>query len=109
MYNQVSFIIREEQVISQPGDVVKKTTHNRRKTRRKVTTSPYFHSAATKKNTAALPEKPPNSEHKRTPRHLDYPDFVPPSSPHGLVQEQLYKEPWKMLIATIFLNRTTGM
>ena len=44
----------------------------------------------------------------RRHKHLEYPDFVPPSSPHGLVQEQLFKEPWKLLVATIFLNRTTG-
>lgn len=41
-------------------------------------------------------------------RHLLYPDFSPPQSPFGLVQEQLYKEPWKLLVATIFLNKTTG-
>ena len=41
-------------------------------------------------------------------RHLQCPDFIPPKSPHGLVQEQLYSEPWKLLVATIFLNRTTG-
>ncbi len=41
-------------------------------------------------------------------RHLLYPDFHPPPSPFSLVQEQLYKEPWKLLVATIFLNRTTG-
>lgn len=41
-------------------------------------------------------------------RHLMYPDFHPPSSPFKLVQEKLYKEPWKLLVATIFLNRTTG-
>ena len=47
------------------------------------------------------------SEVKRH-RHLLYPDFTPPESPFGLVQEQLYKEPWKLLVATIFLNKTTG-
>ena len=41
-------------------------------------------------------------------RHLLYPDFSPPVSPFGLVQEQLFKEPWKLLVATIFLNKTTG-
>ena len=50
-----------------------------------------------------------STETKRTPRHLQFPDFVPPKSPHNLVQEQLYKEPWKLLVATIFLNRTTGV
>lgn len=34
--------------------------------------------------------------------------WVPPQSPYNLVQEKLYRDPWKVLIATIFLNRTTG-
>ena len=52
-----------------------------------------------------------SSSHAETKRHkhLLYPDFHPPASPFGLVQEQLYKEPWKLLVATIFLNRTTGL
>ena len=33
---------------------------------------------------------------------------VPPRSPYGLIQEQLYDNPWKMLIACLFLNRTTA-
>ena len=42
-------------------------------------------------------------------RHLLYPHFSPPQSPFGLVQEQLFNEPWKLLVATIFLNKTTGI
>ena len=34
--------------------------------------------------------------------------WIPPSSPYGLVQEVLYHDPRKLLVATIFLNRTTG-
>ena len=41
-------------------------------------------------------------------RHLLYPHFKPALSPIGLVQEKLYDNPWKLLVATIFLNRTTG-
>ena len=33
---------------------------------------------------------------------------IPPRSPYGLIQEQLYDNPWKMLIACLFLNRTTA-
>lgn len=82
-----------------------------KRSRRKIT-SPYFHSSKRKrrekpkKTPPPLPSEP--SDVKKTPRHLDYPDFTPPTSPYGLVQEQLYREPWKLLIATIFLNRTTG-
>ena len=69
-------------------------------------TSPYF-----SEEKAGIPKLTLSgrSEAKRTPRHLQFPDFVPPKSPHNLVQEQLYKEPWKLLVATIFLNRTTGV
>lgn len=41
-------------------------------------------------------------------RHLLYPHFKPALSPIDLVQEKLYDNPWKLLVATIFLNRTTG-
>ena len=34
--------------------------------------------------------------------------FIPPQSPYSLVQENLYDKPWQLLIATIFLNKTTG-
>lgn len=34
--------------------------------------------------------------------------WTPPKSPYGLIQESLFHDPWKLLIATIFLNRTTG-
>jgi DNA transposition AAA+ family ATPase len=34
--------------------------------------------------------------------------WVPPRSPYNLVQESLFHDPWKLLVATIFLNRTTG-
>ncbi|ESO11120.1 hypothetical protein HELRODRAFT_194902 [Helobdella robusta] len=39
--------------------------------------------------------------------HRD-PLWHPPRSPFNLVQEQLYMDPWKVLIATIFLHRTSG-
>ena len=79
--------------------------------RRSKRTSPYFHSTSKRKRREEKPKKTPVAgpgDVKKAPRHLDYPDFVPPSSPYDLVQEQLYGEPWKLLIATIFLNRTTG-
>ena len=34
--------------------------------------------------------------------------WVPPKSPYNLIQECLWHDPWKLLVATIFLNRTTG-
>uniref|UniRef100_A0A2C9K4E5 MBD domain-containing protein n=1 Tax=Biomphalaria glabrata TaxID=6526 RepID=A0A2C9K4E5_BIOGL len=33
--------------------------------------------------------------------------WIPPRSPFCLVQESLFHDPWKLLVATIFLNKTT--
>ena len=34
--------------------------------------------------------------------------YTPPKSPFNLIQEELYTDPWKLLVATIFLNKTGG-
>lgn len=34
--------------------------------------------------------------------------WIPPKSPFNLIQESLFHDPWKLLVATIFLNRTSG-
>ncbi|XP_076362291.1 uncharacterized protein LOC143253050 isoform X2 [Tachypleus tridentatus] len=34
--------------------------------------------------------------------------WTPPKSPYNLVQESLYHDPWKLLVSTIFLQKTTG-
>lgn len=36
------------------------------------------------------------------------PDWDPPQSPYQFIQEFLYRDPWQLLVATIFLNRTNG-
>ncbi|XP_057671977.1 uncharacterized protein LOC130903745 [Diorhabda carinulata] len=33
--------------------------------------------------------------------------WIPPRSPHNLIEESLYTDPWALLVATIFLNRTS--
>lgn len=60
--------------------------------------------ATTKDMAAAESPPPPPPNHK----HLEYPHYVPPRSPYNLIQEELWENPWKLLIATMFLNRTTG-
>ncbi|XP_038628094.1 methyl-CpG-binding domain protein 4 isoform X2 [Tachyglossus aculeatus] len=42
------------------------------------------------------------------PRRKAFRKWTPPHSPYNLVQEILFHDPWKLLIATIFLNRTSG-
>jgi hypothetical protein len=34
--------------------------------------------------------------------------WIPPVSPYGLIQEQLYRDPWKVLVACMLLNKTGG-
>lgn len=35
--------------------------------------------------------------------------WSPPRSPHNLIEESLYRNPWSLLVATIFLNKTSCM
>ncbi|XP_078517815.1 methyl-CpG-binding domain protein 4 isoform X2 [Lissotriton helveticus] len=44
----------------------------------------------------------------RPPRRKAFSKWTPPRSPFNLVQETLFHDPWKLLIATIFLNKTSG-
>lgn len=34
--------------------------------------------------------------------------WVPPASPFSLIEEVLYDNPWKLLVACMLLNKTTG-
>ena len=36
-------------------------------------------------------------------------DWDPPQSPYNFIQEYLYRDPWQLLVATIFLNKTDGL
>nr|XP_005571777.1 PREDICTED: methyl-CpG-binding domain protein 4 isoform X1 [Macaca fascicularis] len=49
-----------------------------------------------------------NKEAPSPPRRKAFKKWTPPRSPFNLVQETLFHDPWKLLIATIFLNRTSG-
>ncbi|KAK5863788.1 hypothetical protein PBY51_000793 [Eleginops maclovinus] len=42
------------------------------------------------------------------PRRKTFKKWTPPRSPYNLVQETLFHDPWKLLVATIFLNKTSG-
>ncbi|CAJ0941482.1 unnamed protein product [Ranitomeya imitator] len=42
------------------------------------------------------------------PRRKAFCKWTPPRSPFNLVQETLFHDPWKLLVATIFLNKTSG-
>uniref|UniRef100_H0X289 Methyl-CpG-binding domain protein 4 n=1 Tax=Otolemur garnettii TaxID=30611 RepID=H0X289_OTOGA len=49
-----------------------------------------------------------NKEALSAPRRKAFKKWTPPRSPFNLIQETLFHDPWKLLIATIFLNRTSG-
>lgn len=65
----------------------------------KIVRSPYFSSSS---NTV---EQPVSSAGRRREKNTD---SAPPRSPFNLIQEDLFHDPWQMLIATIFLNSTSG-
>lgn len=47
----------------------------------------------------------------RTSHYFDKPagdQWIPPRSPYSLIQEDLFHNPWQLLIATIFLTKVTG-
>ncbi|KAK6176570.1 hypothetical protein SNE40_014831 [Patella caerulea] len=60
-----------------------------------VNTSKYF------KTDGSSPRMPPPNFHRDV-------KWTPPKSPYNLIQESLFHDSWKLLVATIFLNRTTG-
>ncbi len=45
---------------------------------------------------------------KKIQRSASSRKWTPPRSPFHLIQEDLFHDPWKLLVATIFLNRTGG-
>lgn len=52
-----------------------------------------------------------NQNEIRTSHYFDMPygsQWIPPRSPYALIQEDLFHNPWQLLIATIFLTKVTG-
>ena len=69
--------------------------------KRKLITSPYFNEHKLHVSSGS------GEELERRPRHL-FVHYIPPKSPFNLIQESLFHDPWRLLIATIFLHRTSG-
>ncbi|KAM6473490.1 methyl-CpG-binding domain protein 4 isoform 1-T1 [Liasis olivaceus] len=72
-----------------------KENHTQRTQVERRKTSPYF-------SRKLIKEAP------SPPRRKAFRKWTPPRSPFNLIQETLFHDPWKLLIATIFLNRTSG-
>ncbi|KAJ8265168.1 hypothetical protein COCON_G00142670 [Conger conger] len=79
---------------STPGKQCQSSPGSKAQTERKKT-SPYF--------SGKLAKEAPSP-----PRRKAYRKWTPPRSPFNLVQETLFHDPWKLLVATIFLNKTSG-
>jgi hypothetical protein len=53
--------------------------------------------------------RPVESSHFRVPEHtLPQRRWVPPPSGLGLIEEECWHDPWRMLVASVFLSRTRG-
>ena len=72
-----------------------------------------------KKRLLKMSQKPPKtnllSKYFRSSRRASFEQpvnkklvYIPPKSPHNLVQETLFYDPWSLLVATVFLNKTSG-
>uniref|UniRef100_T1ILG3 HhH-GPD domain-containing protein n=1 Tax=Strigamia maritima TaxID=126957 RepID=T1ILG3_STRMM len=64
-----------------------------------------------RKKSCPVRKRSPYFANKNTISALPRPKMVkwtPPKSPYRLIQESLYHDPWKLLIATIFLNKTSA-
>ncbi|XP_057291831.1 uncharacterized protein LOC130614420 isoform X2 [Hydractinia symbiolongicarpus] len=68
---------------------------------RKQVKSFYFKGEKSLANATASKHSSPRGLHETV-------SYIPPKSPFNLIQEKLYDKPWQLLIATIFLNKTTG-
>uniref|UniRef100_A0A1A8F3S1 Methyl-CpG-binding domain protein 4 n=1 Tax=Nothobranchius korthausae TaxID=1143690 RepID=A0A1A8F3S1_9TELE len=87
----------EETEVLLPDSITRSSTpRNKSKSLgNKRRTSPYFN-------------KKPLREGLSPPRRKAFRKWTPPRSPFNLIQETLFHDPWKLLVATIFLNKTSG-
>ncbi|XP_073431063.1 methyl-CpG-binding domain protein 4 isoform X2 [Dendrobates tinctorius] len=69
---------------------------------------PIPRSQVEKRKTSPYFSKKALQEAMDPPRRKAFCKWTPPRSPFNLVQETLFHDPWKLLIATIFLNKTAG-
>ncbi|XP_013871302.1 methyl-CpG-binding domain protein 4 isoform X2 [Austrofundulus limnaeus] len=74
---------------------VRKSQNKSKSSEDKRKTSPYF-------------SRKPLRDGLSPPRRKALRKWTPPRSPFNLVQETLFHDPWKLLVATIFLNKTNG-
>ncbi|XP_077369330.1 methyl-CpG-binding domain protein 4 [Festucalex cinctus] len=91
---------QQEQLLSDltAGYGAEKVANSKNKSKNcedKRKTSPYF-------------SRKPLADGPGPPRRKAFKKWTPPRSPFNLVQEILFHNVWKLLVATIFLNKTSG-
>ena len=98
-------------LVSQPKSVSPRSPSNRRRSQKRERYSPYFRPASSSKK-ADDPSNGCQSSSYGGGKLLtlvSQPKWVPPRSPHKLIQESLFHDPWKLLVATIFLQRAVPL
>ncbi|MED6266260.1 hypothetical protein CHARACLAT_000299 [Characodon lateralis] len=65
-------------------------------------------SLESKRKTSPYFSRKPLKDGLSPPRRKSLRKWTPPRSPFNLIQETLFHDPWKLLVATIFLNKTSG-
>ncbi|XP_044067904.1 methyl-CpG-binding domain protein 4 isoform X2 [Siniperca chuatsi] len=61
-----------------------------------------------KRKTSSYFSRKPLGDGLSPPKRKAFKKWTPPRSPYNLVQETLFHDYWKLLVATIFLNKTSG-
>ncbi|KAG9333810.1 hypothetical protein JZ751_010089, partial [Albula glossodonta] len=75
---------------------------------KQLQTSPGFKTQIERRRTSPYFSGRSAKEAPSPPRRKAFKQWTPPRSPFNLVQETLFHNPWKLLVATIFLNKTGG-
>lgn len=95
--------VKDEEVSSDVNDGSDSSTHNSQNNSCRETKS-----SKTKRNISPYFSRKPLRDEPSPPKRKTFKKWTPPRSPFNLVQETLFHDPWKLLVATIFLNRTSG-
>jgi hypothetical protein len=76
----------------------------------RVVSSPFFARPAVAATASPTPPRRrlPTTAADNAGARRDGTGWEPPPSPYGLIQETLFRDPWKVLVACLLLNKTTG-
>lgn len=95
--------VKDEEVSSDVNEGSDSSTQNAQNTFCQETKNP-----KPKRNISPYFSRKPLRDEPSPPKRKAFKKWTPPRSPFNLVQETLFHDPWKLLVATIFLNKTSG-